>query len=157
MSEPQVTEVHRTSVYSNRWLVQSLGGWGGGYKEVAVHVWVCTCESVRTAPPQLRALRGVAVNDLGALLWLYAVVVVQDQASGALAARHAGLEAVALYHPQWHVGVKAGFGARRSALVEHKAPLHGTAHSCGRQPETGGGKHSQEVKLVGLRGKINSH
>lgn len=88
--------------------------------------------SVRTAPrrsAQLRALRGVAVNNLGTLFWLYAVVVVQDQTSGALAARHAGLEAVALYHPQWHVGVKAGFGARRSALVEHKAPLHRTAHS----------------------------
>lgn len=131
VSEPQVTEVHRTSVYSNRRLVQSLGGLGG-YKEVAVHVCVCTCVSVRTAPlrsAQLRALRGVAVNNLGTLFWLYAVVVVQDQTSGALTARHAGLEAVALYHPQWHVGVKAGFGARRSALVEHKAPLHRTAHS----------------------------
>lgn len=82
---------------------------------------------------RLRALRGFAVNNLGTLLWLYAVVVVQHQTSGALAARHAGLKAVALYHPQWHVGVKAGFGARRSALVEDKAPLHRAAHSWGRQ------------------------
>lgn len=114
-------------------------------------MWVCTCVSVCTAPlrsAQLRALRGVAVNNLGTLFWLYAVVVVQDQTSGALAARHAGLEAVALYHPQWHVGVKAGFGARRSALVEHKASLHRTAHSWGRQP--GRRKHSQAVKLVGV-------
>lgn len=137
VSEPQVTRVHRTSVYSNRRLVQSLGGLRGGTKRWQC-MWVCTCVSVRTAPlrsAQRRALRGVAVNNLGTLFWLYAVVVVQDQTSGALAARHAGLEAVALYHPQWHVGVKAGFGARRSALVEHKAPLHRTAHSWGRQPE----------------------
>lgn len=46
VSEPQVTEVHRTSVYSNRRLVQSLGGLGG-YKEVAVHVSVYVCERAR--------------------------------------------------------------------------------------------------------------
>lgn len=73
------------------------------------------------------------MNDLGALLWLYTVVVVQNQASGTLAAWHAGLEAVALYHSQWHVHVKAGYGTWGSTFVKHKAPLHWTAHSCGRQ------------------------
>ena len=73
------------------------------------------------------------MNDLGALFGLYAVVVVENQAGGALAARHAGFEAVALYQPQRHVNVKAGHRARRSTLVKHKAPLHRTAHSWGRQ------------------------
>lgn len=103
---------------------------------------MCTCVSVCTWECALGALRRVAVNNLGTLFCRYAVVVVQDQTSGALAARHAGLETVALYHPQWHVGVKAGFGARRSALVKHKSPLHWTAHSWGRQAQRRR-KHSQ--------------
>lgn len=94
------------------------------------------------------------MNNLGTLFGLYAVVVVQDQTGGALAARHAGLETVALYHPQWHIGVKAGFGARRSALVEHKAPLHWTAHSWGRQAER---KQSQTVKLETAEASTAQH
>lgn len=73
------------------------------------------------------------MDDLGALFWLYTVVVVQNQPGRTLAAWHTGLEAVAFYHPQWHIDVKAGYGTRGSALIEHKAPLHWTAHSCGRQ------------------------
>lgn len=117
---------------------------------------MCTCVSVRTAPlwsAELRALRGAAVNNLGTLFGMYAVVAVQDQTSGALAARHAGFEAVALYHPQWHVGVKAGFGTRRSALVEHKAPLHGAAHSWGREPERRR-NHSQAVRGRGKKNRF---
>lgn len=53
VSEPQVTRVHRTSVYSNRRLVQSLGGLGG-YKEVAVHVSVYVCERAHGSAPEVR-------------------------------------------------------------------------------------------------------
>lgn len=74
--------------------------------------------------------------DLGALFWMYAVVVVQHQSSRTLAAWDTGLEAVALYHPQWYSHVKAGYRAWGTALVKHKAPLHRTAHSCGRQQQT---------------------
>lgn len=69
------------------------------------------------------------MNDLGTLLWLNAVVVVENQTSRTLAAGDAGLETVALYHPQWYVDIKASYRTRRATLIKHKAPLYRTAHS----------------------------
>lgn len=73
------------------------------------------------------------MNDLRTLLRPYAVAVVQNQTRRTLAAWHTRLKAVALYHPQWYVHIKAGHGAGGSTLIKHKAPLHWTSNSCGRQ------------------------
>lgn len=68
--------------------------------------------------------------NLGALFSLYAVVVVENQTSGTLAAWDTGLEAVTLNHTQWYVNIKAGYGTRGATLIKDKAPFHWTAHSC---------------------------
>lgn len=73
------------------------------------------------------------MNDPGTLLRPYAVAVVQNQTGRTLAAWYTGLKAAALDHPQRYVPVEAGYGAGGATLVKHKAPLHWTSHSCGRQ------------------------
>lgn len=85
--------------------------------------------------PIVVASQSAAMNDLGALFWRDAVVVMKNQTSRTLAARDAGLEAVALYHSQWYVNINACYWTRWAALVKHKAPLHRTAHSWQRKRE----------------------
>lgn len=101
------------------------------------------------------------MDDPRTLIWMDAVVVVENQSCGTLTAGDTGLETVALYHPQWHIFVKAGDGTQRAALVEHEAPLHRTAHStecrtpplqhhAGLSALTGVGLQSVTQTLVGV-------
>ncbi|KAG7216098.1 hypothetical protein INR49_007850, partial [Caranx melampygus] len=83
------------------------------------------------------------------------IIDTQDlQTSRTLAAGDAGLEAVALYHPQWYVDIKAGHRTWGTTLVKHKAPLHRTAHSCERQPQERNTMREMEnmVTHYGLKG-----
>lgn len=69
------------------------------------------------------------MDDFWTLSWLYAVAVVQNKASGTLAARDAGLEAMTLYLAQRLVNIKARHRTWGAALVKHKPPLYRAAHS----------------------------
>lgn len=110
-------------LYSNRRIAQSLiGKWGiVGCSTPAVSTW------------KYEPLGSIAMNDLRTLLRPYAVAVVQNQTRRTLTAWYTGLKAVALYHSQWYIHIQAGYGAGGATLIKHKAPLHWTSHSCGRQ------------------------
>lgn len=91
---------------------------------------LCAYERAGIRNRAIGASQSAAVNDLGALFWLNAVVVMENQTSRTLAAWDAGLEAVALYHPQLYVNIKACYRTRRATLVKYEAPIHRAAHSC---------------------------
>lgn len=112
--------ISKNSVCSNRRSVQFLKH-GVPWSPPAASTW------------RYEPLGSIAVDDPRTLLRPYAVAVVENQASGTLAAWYTGLKAVALYHPQWYIHVHAGYRAGGAALVKDKAPLHWTSHSCGRQ------------------------
>lgn len=71
----------------------------------------------------------IAVDNFGAFLGGDAVSVVFHQASGTLASRHTGFEAVSLDHAERHVFVKTRLRTRRPAFIKHIAAVQRTAHS----------------------------